>query len=115
MLHACGPIRRRSPSRRFLPLARQLAARYARRDEPFDDLSQVACLGLVKAVDRYDVAHGSAFSSYAVPTILGKLRRYFRDKTWAVRVPRDVQELSLRVERVTGELTAKLGRQHVGP
>jgi RNA polymerase sigma-B factor len=105
------PIDRELLVERFLPLARQLAARYARRDEPFDDLFQVACLGLVKAVDRYDVAHGSAFSSYAVPTILGELRRYFRDKTWAVRVPRDVQELSLRVERVAGELTAELGRQ----
>jgi RNA polymerase sigma-B factor len=105
------PVDRELLVERFLPLARQLAARYARRDEPFDDLFQVACLGLVKAVDRYDVGHGSAFSSYAVPTILGELRRYFRDKTWAVRVPRDVQELSLRVERVAGELTAQLGRQ----
>jgi RNA polymerase sigma-B factor len=105
------PIDRELLVERFLPLARQLAARYARRDEPFDDLFQVACLGLVKAVDRYDVGHGSAFSSYAVPTILGELRRYFRDKTWAVRVPRDVQELSLRVERVAAELTAELGRQ----
>jgi RNA polymerase sigma-B factor len=71
----------------------------------------VACLGLVKAIDRYDLARGSAFSSYAVPTILGELRRHFRDKTWAVRVPRDVQELSLRVERHAGELSAELGRQ----
>jgi len=95
---------------RFLPLARQLAAGYARTNESFDDLFQVACLGLVNAVDRFDSTRGIAFSSYAVPTILGELKRYFRDKTWSVRVPRDLQELGLGVERAGERLTARLGR-----
>ena len=95
---------------RFLPLARQLAAGYARTSESFDDLYQVACLGLVNAVDRFDTKREIAFSSYAVPTILGELKRYFRDKTWSVRVPRDLQELGLRIERASERLTARLGR-----
>jgi len=95
---------------RFLPLARQLAAGYARTNESFDDLFQVACLGLVNAVDRFDSTRGIAFSSYAMPTILGELKRYFRDKTWSVRVPRDLQELGLGVERAGERLTARLGR-----
>jgi RNA polymerase sigma-B factor len=96
---------------RFLPLARQLARRYERPDEPFDDLFQVACLGLVKAIDRFDLTRDVAFSSYAVPTILGEIKRYFRDRTWAIRVPRDLQELSLRVDRTVGELARGLHRQ----
>ena len=95
---------------RFLPLARQLAARYTHTSESFDDLYQVACLGLVNAVDRYDNERDIAFSTYAVPTILGELKRYFRDKTWSVRVPRDLQELGLAVERAGERLTAPLGR-----
>jgi RNA polymerase sigma-B factor len=90
---------------RFLPLARQLARRYERPEEPFDDLFQVACLGLVKAIDRFDLSRDVAFSSYAVPTILGEIKRYFRDRTWAVRVPRDLQELALRVDRKVTELS----------
>jgi RNA polymerase sigma-B factor len=96
---------------RFLPLARQLARRYERPDEPFDDLFQVACLGLVKAIDRFDLTRDVAFSSYAVPTILGEIKRYFRDRTWAIRVPRDLQELSLRVDRTVSELSRDLHRQ----
>ncbi len=95
---------------RFLPLARQLAAGYAHSSESFDDLFQVACLGLVNAVDRFDNKRDIAFSSYAVPTILGELKRYFRDKTWSVRVPRDLQELGLGIERASERLTASLGR-----
>jgi RNA polymerase sigma-B factor len=95
---------------RFLPLARQLAAGYAHTSESFDDLYQVACLGLVNAIDRFDATRGVAFSSFAVPTILGELKRHLRDKTWSVRVPRDLQELGLRVERASVRLTAKLGR-----
>ena len=79
---------------RFLPLARQLARRYQRVGEPLDDLLQVASLGLIKAIDRFDPDREIAFSSYAVPTILGEIKRYFRDRTWAVRVPRDLQELT---------------------
>ena len=89
---------------RFLPLSRQLARRYQRAEEPLDDLQQVAALGLVKAIDRFDTEREIAFSSYAVPTILGELKRHFRDRTWAVRVPRDLQELSLKVDRAVGEL-----------
>ena len=95
---------------RFLPLARQLARRYEHTDEPLEDLTQVASIGLVKAVDRFDPERGFAFSSFAVPTILGELRRHFRDKTWSVRVPRDLQELSLTVERVATTLTHDLRR-----
>ena len=96
---------------RFLPLARQLARRYQRASEPLDDLLQVASLGLIKAIDRFDPDREIAFSSYAVPTILGEIKRYFRDRTWAVRVPRDLQELTLRVDRAVGELSEELRRQ----
>jgi RNA polymerase sigma-B factor len=105
------PLDRDAITERFLPLARRLARRYQRPDEPFDDLLQVAYLGLVKAIDRYDPARPVAFSSYAVPTILGELRRHFRDRTWAVHVPRDLQELALRVERAVDEHARRTGRQ----
>src|ERR671930_172290 len=75
---------------RYLPLARSIARRYARGAEPLEDLVQVASLGLLKALDRFDPARGVAFSSFAVPTIAGELRRHFRDRTWAVRVPREI-------------------------
>jgi len=96
--------------KRFLPLARSVARRYEHSGEPLEDLVQVASLGLVKAIDRYDSAHGTAFSSYAVPTIAGELKRYFRDRTWAVRPPRDLQELTLRVDRALTRLSAELDR-----
>jgi RNA polymerase sigma-B factor len=96
---------------RFLPLARQLARRYQRADEPLEDLVQVASLGLIKAIDRFDPEREIAFSSYAVPTILGELKRHFRDRTWAVRVPRDLQELSLKVDRAVGDLARESHRQ----
>jgi RNA polymerase sigma-B factor len=95
---------------RFLPLARQLARRYQHGGEQLDDLVQVASLGLLKAIDRFDPARETAFSSFAVPTILGELKRHFRDKGWAVRVPRDLQELAVRVDRVTEDLAGTLGR-----
>lgn len=95
---------------RYLPLARRLARRYQRSEEPQEDLVQVASLGLLKAVDRYDESREVAFSSFAVPTILGELRRHFRDRTWSVRVPRELQELALRVDKVAGELASKHGR-----
>jgi RNA polymerase sigma-B factor len=96
--------------RRFLPLARQLARRYERADEPLDDLVQVASMGLVKAVERFDPSRGTAFSSFAVPTILGELKRYFRDAGWAVHVPRGMQERVLEVNRAVTELSRDLGR-----
>src|SRR4051794_27734563 len=95
---------------RYMPLARSLALRYRRASEPLDDLIQVASVGLVKAVDRWDPDRGLAFSSYAVPTILGELRRYFRDSTWDVRPARDMQELCLAVEEARDTLWLKLGR-----
>jgi RNA polymerase sigma-B factor len=105
------PVDREALVERFLPLARQLARRYERPEEPFDDLFQVACLGLVKAIDRFDLSRDVAFSSYAVPTILGEIKRYFRDRTWSVRVPRDLQELALRVDRKVSQLSTDLRRQ----
>ena len=95
---------------RFLPLARKLARRYAGAREPFEDLLQVASLGLVKAVDRFDAERGTAFSSFAVPTILGELKRYFRDLGWSVHVPRGAQEQALKVEEAQQTLTTKTGR-----
>src|SRR6476661_8886661 len=95
---------------RYLPLARSIARRYARGSEPLDDLVQVASVGLLKALDRFDPARGIAFSSFAVPTIAGELRRYFRDRTWTVRPPRDLQERALAVDKITEELTNRLGR-----
>jgi len=95
---------------RFLPLARKLARRYAGAREPFDDLMQVASLGLVKAVDRFDPGRGLAFSSFAVPTILGDLGRYFRDSGWSAHVPRGAQELALRVQQAQERLTTSTGR-----
>ena len=95
---------------RYMPLARSLALRYRRASEPLDDLVQVASVGLVKAVDRWDPGRGLAFSSYAVPTILGELRRYFRDATWDVRPARDLQELCLAVEEAREALWIDLGR-----
>jgi RNA polymerase sigma-B factor len=95
---------------RFLPLARQLAARYRHSGESLEDLTQVACLGLLKAIDRYDPEVGTGFTRYALPTMLGELKRHFRDKGWAVRVPRATQELALQVNEALGTLPAKLGR-----
>ena len=95
---------------RFLPLARKLAGRYVHAGEPYDDLVQVACLGLLKAIDRYDPDRESGFVRYAVPTMLGELKRHFRDKGWSVRVPRAKQELVMKVSEALGRLPGKLGR-----
>jgi RNA polymerase sigma-B factor len=95
---------------RLMPLARQLASRYRHAGEPVEDLFQVACVGLLKAIDRYDPERGNGFARYAVPTMLGELKRHFRDKGWALRVPRATQELTLKVSEALGTLPAKLGR-----
>ena len=95
---------------RFLPLAKRLAQRYHRGAEPLDDLVQVASMGLLKAIDRFDPDRGTAFSTFAVPTIAGELKRYFRDKSWALRVPRALQELTQRVDHTTNRLVDELGR-----
>lgn len=95
---------------RFLPLARSLARRYERGSEPLEDLVQVASMALVKAIDRYDPARGYAFSSFAVPTIAGELKRHFRDHTWMVRPPRGIQEVTLRVEGALARLSQQLDR-----
>lgn len=91
-------------------LAEYLSRRFTNRGEPLDDLTQVAALGLLKAVDRFDPERGLEFSTYATPTIVGELKRHFRDKGWAVRVPRRVQELHLRLGGVVGTLSQELGR-----
>jgi RNA polymerase sigma-B factor len=94
----------------MLPLARALAGRYAGRGEPLDDLVQVACIGIMKAIDGFDVTREVRFSSYATPTVLGEIKRHFRDRTWALHVPRGTQELQLKVARARDELTNQLGR-----
>jgi len=96
---------------RFLPLARHLAARYDRHGHSHDDIFQVACLALVKAVDRFDPDRGVAFSSYAVPSVVGEIKRYFRDQTWAVHVTRDLQERALRVAGAVPDVARTLGRR----
>lgn len=94
---------------RYLPLVRHLAHRYAHTAEPFDDLVQVGSIGLLKAIDRFDPDNGSAFSSFAVPTILGEIRRHFRDRTWSVHVPRPLKELAASSRVAEAELERRLG------
>jgi RNA polymerase sigma-B factor len=94
----------------FLPLARSLARRYSRSSEPYEDLVQIASLALVKAVDRFDPARGASFQSFAIPTILGELRHYFRDSGWAVHVPRRAQERALAVREANEHLLGRHGR-----
>ena len=95
---------------RMLPLVRTLARRYANRGEPLDDLVQVGCVGLIKAVDRFDVSRELRFSTFAVPTILGEIKRHFRDRAWSVRVSRGIQESNARIARAAERLSGRLGR-----
>ncbi|MGH3066275.1 MAG: SigB/SigF/SigG family RNA polymerase sigma factor [Gaiellaceae bacterium] len=104
------PVAREEALVQLMPLVRALAARYAGRGEPLEDLVQVGSVGLIKAVDRFDIDRGVDFSSYAVPTIVGEIKRHFRDKSWAVHVPRRLKELGVRLSRILDELTAELGR-----
>src|SRR3954453_12924131 len=96
--------------KRFLPLATRLARRYHRGVEPLEDLVQVASVGLLNAIDRFDPGRGTAFSSFAVPTIAGELKRYFRDTGWALHVPRGMQERVMTVNQAIGRLSRTLGR-----
>jgi len=101
---------RRGIITRCLPLAEHIARRFDQRGEPFDDLVQVASLGLVNAVDRFDVDRGSDFLAFAVPTIMGEVRRHFRDAGWVVRVPRHLKELHLDLNKASSTLSQRLGR-----
>jgi RNA polymerase sigma-B factor len=94
----------------YLPVARHIARRYSHKGEPLDDLEQVACIGLIKAVDRFEPDQGRAFLPFAVPTITGEVRRHFRDKTWSMRVPRRLKDLHVAIHNVTVELSQQLGR-----
>jgi RNA polymerase sigma-B factor len=93
-----------------LPLVEHCARRFRNRGEPFEDLVQVGTIGLIKAIDRFDLDRGVEFSTYATPTIIGEIKRYFRDKGWAIRVPRRLQELRMQIAASTAELTQTLGR-----
>jgi RNA polymerase sigma-B factor len=96
---------------RFLPLARKLAGRYTNPHEPLEDLVQVASVGLLGAIDRFDPDRGVGFPAFAIPTILGELKRYFRNTGWSAHVPRGAQEMALRVDRAIREITSQTGRQ----
>src|SRR5579884_139483 len=104
------PAAREQLVKRFMPFARKLALRYVHSREPLDDLVQVACVGLLNAIERFEPGRGKKFTSFAAPTIVGELKRHFRDKGWAVHVPRDLQERALAVTRHTERLSARLGR-----
>ncbi len=95
---------------RFLPMARRLARRYRTPHEPFEDLIQVASVGLMGAIDRFDPSRGSSFASFAIPTILGELKRYFRDTGWSAHVPRGQQEMALKIEQAVRRIVAESGR-----
>jgi RNA polymerase sigma-B factor len=111
--HVAGA--RRELVERTLPLARTLARRYANKGEALDDLEQVAALGLVKAIERFDLEREVRFTTFAVPTIAGEIKRHFRDRGWMVRVPREVQELSARLTMQRERLTRELGRSPTVP
>ncbi|HEX6498087.1 MAG TPA: SigB/SigF/SigG family RNA polymerase sigma factor [Micromonosporaceae bacterium] len=108
--HPSRPSVRAAAIEAWLPLARHLAHRFNGRGEPIEDLVQIATVGLIKAVDRFDVSYGTDFAAYAVPTIVGEIKRHFRDRTWDVRVPRRLQELKLDIGEASDVLAQKLGR-----
>src|SRR5680860_1697041 len=95
---------------RYLPLVRSLARRFASRGQAVEDLVQVGSIGLIKAIDRFDITRGVELSTYATPTVLGEIKRYFRDKGWAVKVPRALQDLNIRLNKVIEQLTVELNR-----
>ena len=100
---------------RYLPLVRSLARRYAYRGEQLEDLVQVGSIGLIKAIDRFDVDRGVELTTYATPNIIGEIKRHFRDKGWAIRVPRGLQELNVKLSKLTEELTVQLERSPTIP
>ncbi|GAB2608647.1 hypothetical protein Aab01nite_60770 [Paractinoplanes abujensis] len=108
--HPSRPALRDRAIEAWLPLARHLAQRYAGRGEPVDDLFQVAVVGLIKAVDRFESDRGVDFAGYAIPTIVGEVKRHFRDRTWSVRVPRRLQEMRLAITAANMALSHDLGR-----
>jgi RNA polymerase sigma-B factor len=119
MLTALSALPAHHPSRRalrdqvieaFLPLAQHLANRFGGRGEPIEDLVQTATVGLIKAVDKFDPERGAEFAAYAIPTIIGEIKRHFRDRTWDIRVPRRLQELRLDISEATSTLLQNLGR-----
>jgi len=95
---------------RYLPLVYGVSRRYCQRGEQLEDLVQVGCIGLIKAIDRFDLDRGVALSTYATPNIIGEIKRYFRDKGWAVKVPRGLLELNMRLEQVSGDLAGSCHR-----
>jgi RNA polymerase sigma-B factor len=99
----------------YLPLVRSLARRYSYRGEQLEDLVQVGCIGLIKAIDRFDIERGVELTTYATPNIIGEIKRHFRDKGWSVRVPRGLQELNVRLSHVIEELTVQLERSPTIP
>ncbi len=108
--HPSRPAVRDRAIEAWLPLARHLAQRYANRGEPFDDLFQTATVGLLKAIDRFDPDFGVDFAGFAIPTIVGEIKRHFRDRTWSIRVPRRLQEMRLAITAANNTLTHTLGR-----
>jgi RNA polymerase sigma-B factor len=120
--HPDRPALRRKAIEAWMPMAKRLTRRYANRGENFDDLLQTAAVGLIKAVDGFDAGRGTDFIGYAIPTILGEVKRYFRDKAWTLRIPRRLQELRLAIAAAQSELAHGLQRaptvadvaEHVG-
>nr|WP_246278633.1 SigB/SigF/SigG family RNA polymerase sigma factor [Phytohabitans rumicis] len=108
--HPSRPALRERTITAFAPMARHLAHRYHGRGEPLDDLIQTAMVGLIKAVDRFDAQRGIEFAGFAIPTIIGELKRHFRDRTWDIRVPRRLQELRLAISEANSTLSHRLGR-----
>ena len=109
--HRDGDLRAREQLiERMMPLVRHIARRYANRGEPLDDLVQVGAVGLIKAVDRFDLERQVKLSTFAAPNIAGEIKRHFRDRGWSIRVPRDIQELNAKLTKATDNLTSKLGR-----
>jgi RNA polymerase sigma-B factor len=106
---------RRELVERMMPLVRHIARRYANRGEPLDDLIQVGAVGLIKAVDRFDLERGVKLSTFAAPNIAGEIKRHFRDRGWSIRVPRDIQELNAKLTQAVDRLTVKLGRSPTVP